>query len=322
MLWSVNKVTRLFPERKRHGKSRVLLFVAFVALAVPLVSFAQIDPGAGFIENTIGLSSGDPRIIASRIIQLFLSFLGLIALVTILYGGFTWMTSQGDEEKIDKAKRILTNAVIGLIIIIMSVSISEFLIRKFLLAAQGGGGGRGGGAIGDGGDAFGPGRVPAVGVNALDYHIPERGSRNVSRDTVIVLKFKEPIRVGTILQDGRAAGRAIILTSEDALDQPVALAGEVADEEETLFVFRPNDLLGSADHPVGYKVVLSEAILTKDGTSAFGRGGYSWSFETSTRPSEMVINPISERFCVSLGVTPIIMMVLVCPRNNAGWLVM
>lgn len=283
MLWSVykQKVTRLFLECKRHGKSRVLLFVTF-AFASPLAVFAQIDPGTSFISDTIGLSSGDPRIIAARIIQLFLSFLGLIALIVILYGGFTWMTSQGDEEKIDKAKRILTNAVIGLIIIIMSVSISQFLIRKFLTAAQGGGGG-GAGGIGDGGDAFGPGRAPSVGVNALDYHIPERGARNVSRDTAIALKFKEPIRVGTVLQNGRVNGRAIVVVNVDAPDQVVSLQGEVSDEEETLFIFRPNDLLGSADRTMRYTVSLSDAILTKDGASAFGRGGYSWSFETSTR---------------------------------------
>lgn len=283
MLWSVyTKATRLFLDRLRLGKSRVLLFAAFIALATPSIAFAQIDPGTSFISDTIGLSSGDPRIIAARIIQLFLSFLGLIALIVILYGGFTWMTSQGEEEKVDKAKRILTNAVIGLIIIIMSVSISQFLIRKFLTAAQDGGGG-GAGSIGDGGDAFGRGRAPSVGVNALDYHIPERGARNVSRDTVIVLKFKEPIRVGTVLQDGRVSGRAILVTNDDVPDQVVALQGEVADEEETLFVFRPNDLLGSADRTTRYTVTLSEAILTKDGTAAFGRGGYSWTFETSTR---------------------------------------
>ncbi|MDO8435093.1 MAG: Ig-like domain-containing protein [bacterium] len=257
----------------------VFLFGAF--LVAPVV-FAQIDPGAGPIANIIDLSSDDPRLIAARIIQFFLSFLGLIALIVILYGGYTWMTSQGEEEKIDTAKRILTNAVIGLAIIIMSVSISEFLIRKFLDAAGGvGGGGRGGGGAGS--DAFPPGRPPSVGINALDYHIPERGAQGVSRDAVIILKFKEPMRIATLVQDGRVAGQAMIVSQKDTPDQPVALLAEAADEEGTLFVFRPNDLLGNGGRTVGYTVTLSEAIKTADGTAAFGRGGYSWTFETSTR---------------------------------------
>jgi len=70
--------------------------------------------------------------------------LGLIALVIVLYAGFMWMTSGGNEEKISKAKKILSAGVIGLIIILASYAITSFILQ----AAQGGGGGGGGGGQG------------------------------------------------------------------------------------------------------------------------------------------------------------------------------
>ena len=56
--------------------------------------------------------------------------LGILALSLVLYAGFLWMTSAGNEEKIDKAKGILKNAVIGLIIIMSSWGIVTFIIYK------------------------------------------------------------------------------------------------------------------------------------------------------------------------------------------------
>ena len=48
----------------------------------------------------------------------------------IIYAGFEWMTAQGDEKKVDKAKDTLTRAVIGLIIIIAAYSITYFVFTS------------------------------------------------------------------------------------------------------------------------------------------------------------------------------------------------
>lgn len=74
---------------------------------------------------------GEPRSIAEIIgglIGVFLSLLGIIFLVLIIYGGFIWMTSGGNETKVLKAKKILTNAVIGLIIVLSSYGITAFVM--------------------------------------------------------------------------------------------------------------------------------------------------------------------------------------------------
>lgn len=63
------------------------------------------------------------------IIQWILGLLGLFAVIMILYGGFTWMTAGGNEEKVEKAKKIVTAAVIGLVIILVAWAIVIFALN-------------------------------------------------------------------------------------------------------------------------------------------------------------------------------------------------
>jgi len=75
---------------------------------------------------------GEPKSIIEIIgslISVFLSFLGIIFLCLIMYGGFLIMTSGGNNLKVIKAKKVLTNSVIGLIIIMSAYSISYFIIN-------------------------------------------------------------------------------------------------------------------------------------------------------------------------------------------------
>lgn len=76
--------------------------------------------------NTKG--PADPRVLIILIIKRFLQFMGIIMLVLMLYAGFLWMTAAGDESKIEKSKSIISSAIIGLAIIIMSYSIVVFVV--------------------------------------------------------------------------------------------------------------------------------------------------------------------------------------------------
>ena len=59
-----------------------------------------------------------------------LSLLGVIFLVLMVYGGYLWMTAAGNEDKVTKAKNLMTAAIIGLIIVVGSYAISYFIISK------------------------------------------------------------------------------------------------------------------------------------------------------------------------------------------------
>lgn len=60
------------------------------------------------------------RQLVLTIVNFFLGFLGLIAVLMIIYGGVMIVTSAGDPAKADKGKKILTYAAIGIVIILLS----------------------------------------------------------------------------------------------------------------------------------------------------------------------------------------------------------
>ena len=114
----------------------VMSFAVVGLLAVAGPSQAAIDLWGGEkedIQREIGYDGEkDPRLIAATIINVFLGFLGIIAVVLIIWAGFNWMTAAGNEEKIDKAKDTLTAAVIGLIIILAAWGISTFVMNELV----------------------------------------------------------------------------------------------------------------------------------------------------------------------------------------------
>lgn len=62
-----------------------------------------------------------------QIIGLALSFVGVIFLLMMIVGGFMWMTAGGNEDQTGKAKKILTSAIIGLVLIFAAYAITAFV---------------------------------------------------------------------------------------------------------------------------------------------------------------------------------------------------
>lgn len=57
-------------------------------------------------------------------IRVVLQLVGVIFLVMMVYAGFLWMTSRGQEDKIEKARDIMTATVIGIFIVITAYAIT------------------------------------------------------------------------------------------------------------------------------------------------------------------------------------------------------
>ncbi len=104
----------------------ILSFVLALALSPIVIQAAtfQFD-GDGRVIEAIGgqVTTTDPEKITTNTMNWALGLLGLVAVIIIIFGGFTWMTAAGNEEKISKAKKILTYSVIGLVIIIFSLTL-------------------------------------------------------------------------------------------------------------------------------------------------------------------------------------------------------
>ncbi len=69
---------------------------------------------------------------AGEIIGTVLSFVGVLFLGLMIYAGILWMTAQGNEQQISKAKGMLTNAIIGLIVVFAAYAITTFIGTEIL----------------------------------------------------------------------------------------------------------------------------------------------------------------------------------------------
>ena len=118
-----------------------LVFVPGVALAIepgtnPFtrqlkgdVEQRLLERGAGAIipgEQSGSQTYVNPAIFIIRWVRVLLSFLGIFTVAGIAYGGFLWMTAGGTSDQVDKAKKLLKNMIIGLVIILSGYSIAWF----------------------------------------------------------------------------------------------------------------------------------------------------------------------------------------------------
>lgn len=73
-----------------------------------------------------------PVIMVSYIINSILGLSGILLVCYLVYGGFKWMTANGENSEIDRAKSIIRNAIIGLTIAAISFSISIFVTDELV----------------------------------------------------------------------------------------------------------------------------------------------------------------------------------------------
>ncbi len=81
--------------------------------------------------NRIGLGG-----LVGRYVTVFLGFVGTIAFVIFLYGGFLWMTARGNEDQVAQAKQYLFNGTIGVVVIVLAYSAAYFITSQLYQAAR------------------------------------------------------------------------------------------------------------------------------------------------------------------------------------------
>jgi len=63
----------------------------------------------------------------TRIINVVLSFVAIIAVIIIIYAGIKYIIARGDEKEVEEAKNIILYTIIGLIIIGLSAALVNFV---------------------------------------------------------------------------------------------------------------------------------------------------------------------------------------------------
>lgn len=100
--------------------------------------FQRATTDLGNVGTTAGVNAGQNIYsIAGNIINAILGFLGIVLLGYIIYAGFLWMTSGGDTEKAKEARTMITNAIIGLVIIVAAFAISNFVLTQLVDISRG-----------------------------------------------------------------------------------------------------------------------------------------------------------------------------------------
>lgn len=87
--------------------------------------------------GTITLPAGFPSDINSIIasaVSLVIAAAGVIFFAVLIIGGLRYLTAGGDEKAAQEARKTLTNAAVGLVIIVASFLISQLLFAVFGLS--------------------------------------------------------------------------------------------------------------------------------------------------------------------------------------------
>lgn len=109
-----------------------LAFVVFmVGESVMAQNLINPEDNPSAVSSATG-GQGSFREIVLVIVNFILGFLGLVAVLFVIYGGFLYVTSAGNNEKVDQGKKIITYAVVGIVIILISFA----LINTILGAAN------------------------------------------------------------------------------------------------------------------------------------------------------------------------------------------
>ena len=124
-----------------------LIIPAFLLIFSNIAQAAIIDNAIGNLRNIGGRNDIDINVsknagagiagVVGGIIEVVLAVLGIVFLALTVYGGWLWMTAAGNQERVDKAKNLLRDSVIGLAVVISAFALTRFVVEGVLSASAG-----------------------------------------------------------------------------------------------------------------------------------------------------------------------------------------
>ncbi len=125
----------------------IITVLALTFFSTSITAFAQTNALAPTGGNSnafsnqgdldiLGTGQGDARTFVTNILRWALTFLGLICVIMIIYGGFLYITAAGEEDKAKKGRTIILYCVIGIAIIAASYAIVNTVLSGVTAAGQ------------------------------------------------------------------------------------------------------------------------------------------------------------------------------------------
>lgn len=283
-------------------RSRVRFAFGCVAVAcLALVGthvFAQTASGLQSqsfqdFASASALPSTPLPVIIARLIRAVLGVMGILLTCLIVYAGFLYMTAGGDGQKTDKAKNIIRSAIIGLVIVLSSFAITQFILSR-LESSFGLNSGITSSSVARYTEPLGG----ALNGKVIQDHYPARNALDIPRNAKVIVTFVDPIAPKYLIEGFDTNPAATKLNAQyvkifrTERKEAAALTNDqvqvsVTPDHKT-FVFRlvPPALLGDDTKNSNYSVVLKPGIRTaanKDVFTGTSAAGYAWTFEVSTK---------------------------------------
>ena len=103
-----------------------LLSLTLLSVHPALAQTVSSAPGRYGVKDPLG-GTDIPTLIGG-FIRYALGIVGALFLVYFIYAGFLWMTAGGEAERVKKSKHTMVNAVIGILVVMLSYALVSFLI--------------------------------------------------------------------------------------------------------------------------------------------------------------------------------------------------
>lgn len=122
---------------KRRGIKVIIILLIFCLAAVGGFEakadmtgvLDSLAGGAGYNTAQVQSDTALAETIGS-IIAKVLEIIGIVFLLFMIYGGWIWMKAKGNEEQVTRAREILTNSVIGILIIVTAYLLTFFVLKS------------------------------------------------------------------------------------------------------------------------------------------------------------------------------------------------
>lgn len=108
--------------------------ILFFSVIMPIKASAydfNSQSGLNDLAQTTGykMENSSLESIIGKSLNILFSLLGIAFIFLIIYGGVLWMTDQGNSKNVERAKNVITQAVVGLIIIVAAYAITNFIFK-------------------------------------------------------------------------------------------------------------------------------------------------------------------------------------------------
>ncbi|MDO8240639.1 MAG: hypothetical protein Q7T51_01510 [Candidatus Moranbacteria bacterium] len=115
-------------DEKMITKAKATIGGALIGLAIALAAptflkeiVAILSTGDGASADAAVAAAPTIKQIATRVLNLLLSLVGIIAMIGLVIGGSFYLTAYGDEKKIETGKKIITNSMIGIAVAMIAL---------------------------------------------------------------------------------------------------------------------------------------------------------------------------------------------------------